>query len=69
MEEQFERITPDATNDQLFGAEGFAERDENIALRSISLKDRAATIGFTEYGWLAYEIAFLEEIRIDDFEH
>jgi hypothetical protein len=69
MEEQLERIAPDSTNDQWFWAEGFAKRDENPALRSIPLKDHAGTIGFSEYGWLAYEIAFIEEVRIDDFEH
>jgi hypothetical protein len=69
LEKQFERIAPDATTDQLCWAEGFAERDENTALRSILLKDYADTIGFTECGSLAYEIAFLEEVRIDNFEH
>jgi hypothetical protein len=69
MEEQLERIAPDSTNDQWFWAEGFAERDENTTLRSIPLKDHAATIGFTEYGWSTEEIAFIEEVRIDDFEH
>jgi hypothetical protein len=69
MEEQFERIAPDVTNNQLCWAERFAERDENTALRSILLKARVATIGFTEYAWLAYEIAFLEEVRTNDFEY
>jgi hypothetical protein len=69
IEEQFERIAPDVINDQLRCAEGFAERNENTALKSILLKDRADTMGFTKYGLLAYEIAFLGEVKIDDFEH